>query len=374
MSTTIQAPPNHSMGSPAISHEMTVVLRRKPGGPELARTRLTDADLLDGFSELWLDNILRKGRPNYSVDDLKFRATPVTDNGDNNCRGVVFEAETLDGHVFNSELSIDAIQDVALRLVHQQIEAGALKAQDTYHYDLLAEPRRVAVPETEASPFKVTSKNPPLRTMTLPLAPLLRRATTVGTIDERMMPVFYVQSALAKADRFARKGGQEHPSIETGGAVIGPVCSCPQTGEFFVVVTDVLELVDAEGTKFSLSYTGKTWSRIQVVLRAMQSRPATAAYRILGQAHGHNFLPAGGAPPCEKCHTLGPKECPRKSVFVSLEDRTWTRCVFSRQPWQLCHIFGLNAKKEEVEGLYGLRDNQLQPRGYHVIPDFDPDN
>ena len=102
----------------------------------------------------------------------------------------------------------------------------------------------------------------------------------------------------------------------------------------------------------------------------MTAQPVTRAHRILGQCHGHNFLPAGGAPPCEVCHKL--KECTRTSVFVSSDDRTWSRAVFSRQPWQLCHIFGLNARGEPTDKLFGLRDGRLLERGFHVVPNFDP--
>ena len=58
-------------------------------------------------------------------------------------------------------------------------------------------------------------------------------------------------------------------------------------------------------------------------------------------------------------------------MFVSAGDQTWSRAVFARQPWKLCQIFGWNARRERVEGLFGLRDGRLLERGYYVIPDFD---
>jgi hypothetical protein len=148
--------------------------------------------------------------------------------------------------------------------------------------------------------------------------------------------------------------------------LVGPLCSCPRTGEFFAVVCEALEVRDAEEREFSLTYSGKSWARIQAVLKARQSQPATRAHRILGQCHGHNFLPAGGAPPCEHC--AGAEVCTRTSVFVSPDDRLWCRAVFSRQPWQLCHIFGQSARGDGVGSLFGLRDGQLRERGFHVIP------
>ena len=58
---------------------------------------------------------------------------------------------------------------------------------------------------------------------------------------------------------------------------------------------------------------------------------------------------------------------------MSHDDWNWTRAVFRRQPWQLCHIFGLNARHERDQGLFGLRDGRLLERGYHVLEDFDPE-
>ena len=63
--------------------------------------------------------------------------------------------------------------------------------------------------------------------------------------------------------------------------------------------------------------------------------------------------------------------CGRTSVFVSEDDLNWARAVFSRQPWHINHIFGLNARRENVHGLFGLRDGRQLERGFHVIADFD---
>ena len=135
------------------------------------------------------------------------------------------------------------------------------------------------------------------------------------------------------------------------------------------MITEALEVTDAEEEKTSLAYTGKTWMRLQAIVRALQSQPATQTYRLLGQAHGHNFAPLDGAPPCEVCSSI--EVCTRTSVFVSVDDRMWTQAVFSGMPFALCHIFGLNARREEVHGLYSMHENQLLQRGFYILPEFD---
>jgi hypothetical protein len=54
-----------------------------------------------------------------------------------------------------------------------------------------------------------------------------------------------------------------------------------------------------------------------------------------------------------------------------MDDRNWTCAVFAHQPWQLSHIFGLNARGEPVSKLFGLRSGQLVERGFRVISDVE---
>ncbi len=351
---------------------LAVVLRADEGGPELTREAVSDADLLDAQSELWLAGYLRRGRPAVALDDLACRVLPLPGRGNGpRCLGFALEADGAGGEPARLEFGPHALGHVASRAARRLLESGTLKTGDTYYYEVhaAARPPRAASSAALAG-MKLSGRTPPPAYEEVELPPLLERARTVGELDERCCPVFYTEEAWARAERLARKGADSQPPIETGAVLIGPLCSCPRTGEFFAVVCEALEVSDAEEREFSLTYSGKSWARIQAVMKARQARPATRAHRILGQCHGHNFLPAGGAPPCEHCPTA--KVCSRTSVFVSPDDRLWSRAVFSRQPWQLCHIFGLNARGEGVGSLFGLRDGQLLERGFHVIPEYPP--
>jgi hypothetical protein len=187
--------------------------------------------------------------------------------------------------------------------------------------------------------------------------------------DNDHFPVFYTEAAFALAERFSRKGATTVPARETGAVLAGSLCSCPETGEMFAVVCEALEARDTEQTSATLFYTSKSWQGIQEVMRARQAQPSGRSLRILGQAHGHNFLPSQD-PLCTSCEDIA--ICQRTSVFVSADDSRWSRAVFHDQPWHLCHIFGLSARGEPAHGLFGLRSGSLVLRGFHVIPDFDP--
>src|SRR5262249_38088813 len=135
--------------------------------------------------------------------------------------------------------------------------------------------------------FTVTTRSAPPPIATVPLPPLLDRARHHGPEDAGRHPVLYTPRAFDQAARCARKGAAEQPPVETGAVLVGDLCSCPQTGEFFVLVVDALEVQEAEQKPLSLAYSGQTWGRIQAVMRARQANPATRAQRLVGQSHGH---------------------------------------------------------------------------------------
>ena len=46
------------------------------------------------------------------------------------------------------------------------------------------------------------------------------------------------------------------------------------------------------------------------------------------------------------------------------------RAVFEHQTWAACHIFGLTAREDLVNGLFSLHDGRLLDRHFHLLPDF----
>ena len=347
--------------------DLVVAVRRELEGPQLAYEPVLAGDVSDIFAELWREGWLRRGRPDLPYDALTLRVTAQLADGSNSkCEKLVFEAADREGRSRSVESPTEAFQDVAARAARALLAAEILKDDDVYYYEVSIRSSPPA-PADDGLQFTVRAKNEPLAYLRLPIKPLVDAADEIGTIEEGTFPVFYTADALARAQRFAQQGAANDPPTETGGVLVGPLCSCPETGELFVVVSEVLEARDAEGSSLSLAYTGKTWARIQAVMRAKQARPDTRAYRIVGQVHGHNVMPGSKCKDCEKAD-----KCKLTSVFVSHEDRTWSKAVFARQPWHLCHIFGLNARGEAVHALFSLRENCLKRRGFYRLSQFDP--
>jgi len=349
---------------------LTVLLRTESKGALLTREPVTPADLSEAVSETWLELFLRQGQPGIPFPGLPAQLIPIFLTG-TQCSGFALEVTHPDGQTAQREFSMRSLRPVAERAAQRLVETGVLKPGQQYVYEVVFERGRKPAlsPKWGEDQFNVTIKQAPLPYLSVPFRPLLQQARPENSVEEGLFPVFYTDKALAKAERYARKGGAAtgHPPVETGAVLVGPLCSCPESGEFFCVVSEVLEVLDADQKVFSLCYTSRSWSRIQTVMKARQA--AQPAVRILGQAHGHNFLPNDGKI-CEPC--LKRPVCNLTNVFVSQDDQTWTRAVFAHQPWQLCHIFGLSARGDQVNGLYGLQDARLLQRGFFVLPEFDP--
>lgn len=358
-------------------------IRLDENGPAVARERVRPEDLDEPTSELWREACLRRGLWDTPPESVVARVEPIAAPADLSrwCgyrlvleRGVPRSAR---GRALT--FTVRSLDRVARRTVLRLVTSGVVRATDLYYYEIRARREPVAPPrgaERGDAPFDMTTSSRPLSPLELPIAPVRATSTVPMTgmrpagATENPFPVFYTRAAHRRAERVARRGQWAHPPVETGGVLVGPVGACPETGELYAVVTDVIEAESADESERSLSYSARTWQRIQAVVRGVRSREGCASYRVLGQVHGHNFVPADGAPPCEHCASQA--HCTRTSVFVSGADQAWSDAVFCRQPWTLCHIFGLNARHESVQALFGLDDGRLLPRPFHVIEAFDP--
>lgn len=370
--TSIEKSNSGAIGSVRPGPSLTLVLRREANGPELIRQRIEDADLVDVRSEMWLENCLRKGRPDVALDRLEFSVVPLRENEQlARCKGFALEMSGLEGRVVRREFGIHALSLAADRGAKRLVATGVLQNLENYVYELFVEEFVDASPPggEGADSFQISAPSARLPFLRVPLSVLRKNARLLGEEDTGVYPVFYTAPAFARAERFSRKGAKEMPPVETGACLIGILCSCPDSGEFFSVIVDALEVLDSRGTKFSLEYSSQSWARLDAIIHAMQSAHPERALVRLGQAHGHNWL-ANEGKMCAQCPTL--PVCGATNVFASLDDRLWTASVHSAEPYALCHIFGTSARNDQLNSLYGLRGGRLQERSFFVVPGFDP--
>jgi hypothetical protein len=349
---------------------LAVRLRLSPDGPVVASEPVRQRDLVDSSAELWFEGILRRGHVDVTLGSMRAELLPVhreAGSSEGICDGFDLVARDPEGREASLYFSRDSLGPVAARGARGLLERGVLEPGQLYYFDL--EPVSPSACSGDARVVGPEGRGAP-ELLELPLAPLLERAGAApGSRNAVHYPVLFTREARERAERISRKGAAANPAVETGGLLVGPLCRCPDAGEVFAIVLDVLEATGSEATTYSLSYSGETWARIQTVLRARRRHPATRHHRLLGQTHGHNFLPFGGAAPCEACEHVA--VCTRTSAYLSEDDRTWCRSVFSAEPWQLSLVYGHDARGRNVSAFYGQQGGSLVHRSYHVVDRVD---
>jgi hypothetical protein len=370
--------PHSIVPVPVERPSLTLLLRDAESGAAIGHEPVRADDLADHIAETWRESCLRKRNLGLPLAKLSIHVRPVlkSEHGPA-CHGFLLEAGPLASDPASTAFTVHSLRPVAIRAADRFVALGHLKRGQSYTYELHFRPE----PELGAADaFTATSREPALRPLEFetcdrspqlnwletPLRPLLARSAAYPDGSEDAFHVFFTASAIARAELHARKGAVATPPVETGAILVGALCACPETGDFFVVVTDAYEVLGAEQKVFSLNYTDRSWARIQTVLRARQA--VVPALRLVGQAHGHNFLPGNGGT-CAACPTL--PVCDLDNIYASEDDQVWTRATFAGAPYALCFIFGLSARGDRLHGLFTQHDARLRRRGYFVLPDFE---
>lgn len=377
-----------------IRHELQLEIRADEHGEVLAVERVTAADLADARSELWFRERLRKGQPAVPMECLVPELRPVLHKaGGTRCLGFALSLQSGQGPAAALVFPRSLLEPAAMRAAQRLVAEGRLATGATYTYDLHAHEaheggpsagcltpgvRLLAVAEPEPLEVRQRSLAPLLSAARFVPAPATARAAVAATASSSTAAsaaesgpgdhvVFMTERAFARAERSSRRGALQAPPVESGALLVGTLCSCPESGEMFALVDDALDAVHAEQSAYALSFSAATWHQVSRSLEDRRAAPGGLGLRLLGSAHGHNFLPADGAPPCDACeHT---EVCTRTSAVLSLDDEVWSRAVFHAQPWQLALVFGLSARGDAVHTLYGQHRGRLCERGFHLIPE-----
>ncbi len=349
----------------AVADETGLVLdlRTERGGSVLATEPVRSGDLQEVVAELWWRGYLRRGA--FTVDardiDVRLEALPQ--------RGFLLRTTGAEGRETSLTCSVAALHPVAQRGAAELVRRGVLREADTFYYELRAlfetpkKLERSERPETTATPRgTLLSRSRDTSFETLCLAALLESSRLVGAAPPGDHQLFYTETALQRAESISRRGEQTEPAVESGGILLGLLGWCPDAQDAFVWVVDALEAPDADQREFSLSFSSKTWSCLQAVVRARRAQPGEGALRIVGQTHGHPFSPGE---PCAACPET--PDCPKHTAFLSEDDHRWSRAVFAGQPWQVGHMWGINARGEPTTNVYGLCGGRLERRGYRLL-------
>ena len=350
----------------------------------LAREQVSEGDLGPMRDETWLKG-LRAGCLGWNRHELTVRVLPgrSSDTGD---RLLDFRLELRQGErMFLQKFPTSSLAAVAERAKNRLQAQGALEGQECQFVLRALETEGV---QAGSSGSKLASHNSkravvarcektaePIReTASLSehldnseLFPAPSPASDDGDDGDEMGPYIFVPSDVwAETHLSARRGGE----VESAALWTGRLMKDEKSPEIFLVVDACLPAEHAEEEKYSVRFSGDTWSHIEGRLQARRKRLGRPAERFVGSVHGHNFpVPAdeNGQKRCSLCSEA--KVCGRTNALISTDDEQWHRSVFSGQPWATLLIFGWNARDEEDWKLYGLKDGRLQPRTLRLLRD-----
>jgi hypothetical protein len=352
------------------SHSFALRVFRLGTEQPLCSRPLGDRYWAEVLAETWLRQCLCRGRIDIALEDLDFALVPSLVPGRApRCRAICMVVTLPGGETIRIERTWTSFAELAIQLVGGLRQEGVLGLGEDFGYDVVAFPRPV---EREGNGDGLMATRVIHAELELCrkwiLDELLAHAASVGDLVADTVPVLITRQAHDRAARFAYRGAGAVPPVETGALLFGRVCSCAGGRNVFLLINHVVEFDQAVHEEFSLRFTSETWAWIRDVARSLQAAPGGAGIRLLGQAHGHPFSPAGGSAVCADCHSRA--VCSRHTAFASRADAEWTRGTFMpSQPWACCLIFGMNARSERVEELFSLRDGTLVPRGFHLIPE-----
>jgi len=342
--------------------ELEIVIRLTKGGPIVATEPVLDSDLAEFETDTWWSQCLRRGDHDVDVEDLDFAITPVRSSSGDAVIGFRVAFDTTDGCCREQLFARTRLEHVARRGARRLLADRTLAGTKEWVWELssaAARPKLVA-------PRRAMRRRAALHYRVQPLAPLTAVARQQGPAAyDGQTRVFVTDAALALAEQISRAGASRTPPVETGGVLVGCLCACPDSGDMFIVVDDVLEAQASEATTFSLSYSGRTWSRISAVMRARVAVPEFENHRILGSCHAHPFRPTTGGL-CDSCPSQA--TCDLDTAFLSEDDLLWCRAAFGGQPWQVHFVFGLDPRGQGVSAFFGRERGRLAARGFDVIP------
>jgi hypothetical protein len=352
---------------------LVVAIRAAPDHPILGREPIRQTDLDPLLAECWMNGCLRQGNPHIALEDLTFAVHPTpAARPSEPCPGVDVEVTHPAAARVTLRFPATVFELTARRATPRLVQQGLLEENQSFCFQLVVEagPPDAASEPAGFPPLVPPPAPPPLNRISYPLAPLRKSARREGPAPSGEYPVFFTAAAQAAAESMCREGAARQPPVETGGVLVGALGSCPDSGELFAVLFDALEARDSEQTTWSLHFSGRSWHRIETIMKRRAAGPRTRFHQVLGQCHGHNWIPNGGQV-CSSCAHRA--VCTASNTGLSLDDIRWMRSVFHRQPWALGLIHGYTARRDAVHVLYGFARGRLAPRGYYRLDRLPPD-
>jgi hypothetical protein len=341
----------------------------------LALEAVLKSDLLPARDATWWMGV-RAGRLPADLGALSMRLVP----------GPKQEACMVDGYTlelgdsersFGQRFTVHSLSQTAQRALGRLLVQKKLEEDAEVNYYLVC--RQLKQPEDrkdgsrQENQVRVSARREALQFEEAALEEYLglsepmtaRQATEPSGDDSALhMPVFFKKEVWERGREFARRGND----LESAGVWTGRLMRDTKSPEVFMVVDACIDAKHADEEKYSVTFSGATWSRVRQILQQRRRRLNRPHEIILGSVHGHNFLPGTkeeGGRLCDECPELA--TCKNTTAVLSTQDLKWHRSVFPAQPYAILALWGWTARKEEVWQCYSLAGATLISRPVRML-------
>jgi proteasome lid subunit RPN8/RPN11 len=259
------------------------------------------------------------------------------------------------GSACRREFAASYFRNHAIRFMTQQLRSQGITANTRILYQLAAYQETEHEESVQGTGLQVepASVAVPLQAGSLSA---LGQAEPWDDPRPEDLPVLIPRRVLEEAVEEARRA----PEREVAGVLLGHLRRDVQTGEVFKEITALVPAEETEATTTSVTFTAATWARVRKVVEIRGEEEIFA-----GWVHSHPFRL------CSECPLPVPAECVSKVLFYSSDDVFLMEQTFPR-PFMVGLLTAVEPKLERALGhlpvrLYGWRDGEVCPRGFHVI-------
>ena len=339
----------------------------------LALEAAFQSDLTPARDKTWWDGV-RAGRLPPDLGRLSMKLTSGPRQEADLVDDFILELSD-EGHSFEHHFSVDSLSQTAERALERLLnkKETTLNEDSKISYFLVA--RHIEQDRATDQPAQVRARirREPLMLEEAPLEQYLRNseplaaaqaAAPTGPGSTLQMPVFFKADSWAKGHQFARRGND----LESAGIWTGRLMRDTKSPEVFMVVDACIDAKYADEEKYSVTFSGATWSRVRQVLQQRRRRLNRPQEIILGSVHGHNFTPGskeGAGRLCDTCPDLS--ACRKTTAVLSMDDLKWHKSVFAAQPYAMLTLWGWTARKEEVWQCYSMAGATLISRPVRML-------
>jgi len=260
---------------------------------------------------------------------------------------------------FHCDFSATYFKGLATQAAALLVKAGKMRLNDRFFYLITAYPGETGADEGNGGALEIQDIAPAIPVRESVFSRFMRIATARDCADTGLLPVFIPGRVLAEVSSITQQAQQ----IETGGFLIGHLHHDAASADVFVEVAAQVPATGTVGEQSKLRFTSESWTAVRSALRLRRREEM-----LLGWWHSHPVRHWN----CQDCPPEKQKVCPLTRGFLSEQDQSLHRAVFSRA-WCIAMVVSDVSYGDPGIPVFGWNEGMLEARGFYVLDSLSPE-